>query len=150
MFFLLNHGIRNHSYQCLDFSDIECEVIDGIILDIAKLDETYPNSLFLVCGDMNGRMGNLADFVDYDTCAKLPLPDFHTEGSFVFTRGNEDTVVNAQGKRIIEFCKMTNLRIANGKLGVDKNIGKFTHIQWDKYHWLLPVFCSIVWSVLRI
>ena len=105
---------------------IECEVIDSIILDIAKLDETHPNSLFLVCGEMNGRTGNLADFVEYDTCAKLPLPDFYTEDSFVFTLDNEDKVVNAQGKRIIEFCKMTNLRIANGRLGVDKNIGKFT------------------------
>ena len=81
---------------------IECEVIDSITLDIAKLDETHPNSPFLLCNDMNGRTGN---FVEYDTCAKLPLPGFYTEESFVFTRGNEDKVVNAQVKRIIEFSK---------------------------------------------
>ena len=44
---------------------IECEVIDSIILDIAKLDETHPNYLFLVCGDMSGRTGTLADFVEF-------------------------------------------------------------------------------------
>ena len=37
-----------------------------------------------------------------------------------------DTVINSQGRRIIDFCKMCNLKILNGRLGADANIGKYT------------------------
>ena len=37
-----------------------------------------------------------------------------------------DTVINSQGRRIIDLCKMCNLKILNGRLGADANIGKYT------------------------
>ena len=41
-------------------------------------------------------------------------------------RVNMDAYVNNNGKRLIELCKMSDLKIANGRIGRDKILGNFT------------------------
>ena len=41
-------------------------------------------------------------------------------------RVNMDAYVNNNGKRLIELCKMSDLKIANGRIGRDKRLGNFT------------------------
>ena len=41
-------------------------------------------------------------------------------------RQNSDKVINNNGRKLIDMCKMCNLRIANGRLGHDAGVGNFT------------------------
>ena len=97
----------------------------NITLDIAEFQDKYPDSLFMVCGDTNGRAVTLNDYIEYDNCDYLPLPDFYTEDSNDGNRCNMDRVINSQDRRIIDLCQMCNLKILNGRVGADANIGKY-------------------------
>ena len=35
-------------------------------------------------------------------------------------------IVNINGKKLIELCKLSYLKIANGRIGADKSIGSYT------------------------
>ena len=41
-------------------------------------------------------------------------------------RINKDKIANNHGKKIIELCKLSDLKIANGRIGTDKSIGSYT------------------------
>ena len=41
-------------------------------------------------------------------------------------RSSEDKTINANGRKLLDFCRKNELRICNGRLGDDRNIGKFT------------------------
>ena len=41
-------------------------------------------------------------------------------------RMNSDRQLNNNGRRLLELCKATDLKIVNGRLGKDKNVGNFT------------------------
>ena len=41
-------------------------------------------------------------------------------------RVNMDAYVNNNGKRLIELCKMSDLKIANGRICRDKRLGNIT------------------------
>lgn len=83
---------------------------------------------FLVCGDFNARTGDLTDFVsDDDSRHKYPLPEDYTADEQL-PRKNTDTVVNSNGRLLLDFCKGTGLRIANGRVEKDANIGECTYV----------------------
>ena len=42
-------------------------------------------------------------------------------------RYNKDTSVNKYGTFLIDFCKVSNMKILNGRLGSDKGVGDFTY-----------------------
>ena len=96
------------------------DILDQIVLDIAKFECDYENPLYLVAGDFNSRVAALPDYVEHDDSRYLPLPDEYTvDDNIVSPRSTADATVNAQGKRLLELCKMCNLRIFNGRIGSD-------------------------------
>ena len=67
------------------------------------------------------------DYVTCDDSRYLPLSSEYVEDEVsVYTRTNMDSVVNAQGQRMIDICKMCNLRIMNGRFGANESISKYT------------------------
>ena len=139
---------ENSTAQC----NTDVDVIDRITLDIAEFQVEYLDSLFVVCGDTNGRTATLNDYLEYDNCDHLPLPDFYTEDSNVGNRCNMDRVINSQVRRIIDLCKMCNLKILNGRFGADANIGKYTcHVYNGSstvdYFMSSPAFFDIVYDL---
>ncbi len=86
-----------------------------------------------ICGDLNSRTSVESDcpetYAHNEMCdndepdivastyeADLTLPN----------RCSQDSIVNTQGKLLLDFCKSTGLRIVNGRLSDDKHLGKFT------------------------
>ena len=53
------------------------------------------------------------------------MPDDYVPDEFL-PRQSEDKIVNLNGKKLLDFCRQNELRICNGRLGHDKNNGKFT------------------------
>ena len=42
------------------------------------------------------------------------------------TRNSKDKTINLNGRKLLDFCRQNELRICNGRLGDDRNIGNFT------------------------
>ena len=73
----------------------------------------------------------------------LPLPDDYVEDiEPIDIRHNEDKIVNTQGKRVIEICKMCNLRILNGRMGADSYRGRITCVTYNGQSVVDYVMCS--------
>ena len=108
---------------------LERDMYDIIVEDKAIYEEKYECD-FIVCGDLNGRAGIEADYVTDDNYAYLPLPkDYVADIPYVINRNNEDRTVNMSGRRILDICKMSNLRIANGRIGKDASKGSVTCVK---------------------
>ena len=118
----------NSSYR----AKLEFDILDQIMLDVSKFNDEYPNPIFLISGDMNGRTHEEHDYVEHDSVDHLPLPDDYIEDlPLSYTRSNQDKVINAQGRSVLDLCKMCNVRIANGRMHSDRNVGKFTLYTWN-------------------
>lgn len=84
----------------------------------------------MILGDLNSRVGNLQDFVvddNYTLRNQNLLPEEYTTDMFL-PKKSEDSVVNTNGRLLIDFLTETGLRIANGRIGSDQNIGAFTFV----------------------
>ncbi|MCG8045176.1 MAG: reverse transcriptase family protein [Candidatus Thiodiazotropha taylori] len=108
---------------------IDIQVLDRLsdfILNIAN--ETDNGYNLIVCGDFNSRTGTGEDYVLFDNDRHMQvLPDGYISDTEMI-RSSEDKITNANGKKLLEFCIQNSLRICNGRLGMDKDIGKFTYI----------------------
>ena len=82
----------------------------------------------MLCGDWNARVGNGArpnyvvcdlyiDYIDDEDCLpNLPLQ-----------RQSMNNVCNSHGLKLLDLCKATSLRVANGRLGNDCIVGTYTY-----------------------
>ena len=108
---------------------IEIPVLDRIsdfILEIAN--ETNNNYNLMICGDFNSRTSTNLDFVLYDNDANIhALPSDYTIDENL-PRFSQDYITNQNGRNLLEFCILNNLRICNGRVGADKGIGKYTFV----------------------
>ena len=84
----------------------------------------------MVIGDMNGRTNEVEDYIVNDSIDPyLPTPDDYYPDNKLKRRQNMDkSTLKGHGRPIIEYCRSTGLRIGNGRIGEDENIGKFTCI----------------------
>ena len=48
-------------------------------------------------------------------------------------RTSQDKIVNDFGKKLVSFCRTTNIRIVNGRLGADKGKGEYTRIENEQH-----------------
>lgn len=85
-------------------------------------------SRILVMGDLNGRVACKPDY-DINDSDRIMLDE--PQCWIPPERSNRDTVVNARGQSILNFCKRTGLCIVNGRIGQDKGIGQFTCIKYN-------------------
>ena len=87
---------------------------------------TYNDDRVIILGDFNGYTSCENDFLDNN----LDRWDFFQEGCYVANlpkRCNKDVrEVNKQGRELLNFCINSSMCIANGRVGMDKNIGDFT------------------------
>jgi hypothetical protein len=91
--------------------------------------ETNNMCSFIILGDMNSRIGQLKDFVELDSVDPhvMILPDDYTSDNNI-PRVSQDYGTNEFGTLLLDFCKQTGLRILNGRLFNDADIGKYTYI----------------------
>ena len=43
-------------------------------------------------------------------------------------RWSQDKIINANGRKLLDFCKLNILCIANGRLSSDRGVGKYTYV----------------------
>ncbi len=79
-----------------------------------------------VAGDFNGRVGIKPDHVIYDS-NNIEMDDIDYTPDTPLARFSKDTACNAQGTKLLDLCKSTCMRIANGRLHNDHMIGNFSY-----------------------
>ena len=118
---------QGSSYQ----GELEYDTFDKIVNKILEHSIANDDDCdFLLAGDLNARVSNLPDYIVDDIIKYLPISDdvYLTDESSLPTRYNEDTAVNDHGRKILEICKMCNLRILNGRVGDPIKSGSKTFI----------------------
>ncbi len=96
--------------------------------------------IVLVQGDLNARVGNEPDFIEFNkyldtdmlTESSEPQVNEHTSdeiGNFP-PRNSEDKKTNPRGRDLLDICKVNDLLIANGRITGDV-FGKFTSHQYN-------------------
>ena len=82
-------------------------------------------------GDFNSRTCVLPDYIDIDE--DDIDPDLITNDVCILdnlniqrARKSCDTQINNFGYHLLNLCKHTNIFIANGRIGMDRNVGRFT------------------------
>ena len=97
--------------------------------DVAKY-ENLGSEIFIM-GDLNARIGEENDFIeDNDLNAQddyVPIPDHFEVNTNIRERKTLDNIeVSGHHKQLLNFCKVTGLKILNGRVGIDREIGNFT------------------------
>ncbi len=77
----------------------------------------------MLAGDFNARTAFKSDALLSDAYIYDIDPDFYLADS-TLPRFSMDKGSNSQGNSLLDLCKATTLRIANGRLGSDFSIGK--------------------------
>ena len=78
----------------------------------------------MLCGDFNGRVATLNDFVLHDSY-DISLVDNEYISDICRCRSSQDKVVTSRGRQLLDFCVNSRLRILNGRTLGDLE-GKFT------------------------
>lgn len=104
---------------------INFDIFDEIQTHIAEF-ESEATNWYVITGDFNARTASNPDFVEHDNdFVHMPLPENYSVDG-VWPRKSEDKTVNEYGRRLLELCISTGLRIVNGRVGQDQGHGKFT------------------------
>ena len=107
----------------------EVSVLDRISDFIVKIaHDTHNCYNILICADFNSRTGTENDFVVFDNNANMGvLLDDYLIDEFL-TRFSQDHVINSNGRKLLDFCRLNGLRICNGRIGSDSGVGKYTYV----------------------
>ena len=113
-------------YMWSDNSPI-ANLFDADLFTILEEDINHFQSLVIVmiAGDFNARTACKSDGIICD----LYIPDIDSEDYIIDTplqRYSMDSGNNSYGNKLLDMCKGTGLRIANGRLGSDFGVGKYT------------------------
>ena len=95
------------------------EIIENLVLEYKQ------KGSFLVCGDLNSRIGVTNDILPNDNLDRYVDSVEHVENPMVPNRHSRDRTINSFGRKLIQLCQNTGLTTANGWLGNDTE-GKFT------------------------
>ncbi|MEW8542097.1 MAG: reverse transcriptase family protein, partial [Candidatus Thiodiazotropha sp.] len=108
---------------------IDINGYDVLLDNLVYFQNNYDNKCnFMIVGDLNSRIGNQCDFVtnDLDTHMNL-LPDDYVQDQSI-PRKSQDSITNSNGYMLLDFLKQSGLRVANGRVCEDKNIGAMTFV----------------------
>ena len=131
-------GFENDIYLCLCYIPpsnssrqgiIESNIFDDILENSMHIKHITNDSCNIVLlGDLNSRIGQHCDYVADDSATHIDaLPDDYTPDQNL-PRKTQDQVTNQNGQLLLDFLKQTGLRVANGRVCEDKNIGSFTFV----------------------
>lgn len=104
-------------------------IFDHLEDDLINMKVKYSLPIVLI-GDFNSRTGSITDFEDvYFMDCEIIEPDPYTpyfDNHDIKHRKNMDTKVNNNGRKLLQLCKMSDIKIVNGRMGRDKHIGQYT------------------------
>ena len=105
------------------------DIYDQLADDIITIKAQY-NVPIILLGDFNSRVGTVSDFeqeFEHDgSNLEMNSHKVYFEENDLIKRANRDMLINNNGKKLIELCKMSDLKLTNGRIGTDKALGHYT------------------------
>ena len=112
--------VRDKNSKVLQQDEIDYfEILQSDISKYSTFGDVY------VAGDVNGRTSEEPDFLLQDYYLNVGMNE-NLRDNEIPLRKSRDLVLDNYGRRLLDLCKATDLLIANGRLGDDKDIGEFT------------------------
>ena len=135
--YICNLYIPPHGSKVLNTQEIDIyEVLEQDVLRFKNRGKLF------ITGDFNGRIASETDVLDFDRYLDdETLYDF-IDKTLLTTRVNKDNVVDSYGRRLLSFCKITDLIIANGRLGEDSGLGQYTFVSHNGLSVVDYLLCS--------
>ena len=141
-------GLKDDLFLCLCYNipagSSREAFLENNIFDILADDITYFESKqtcnCLIVGDLNARVGSCPDFVKNEYLFNLDMMPDDYEEDIVLRRVSQDKILNENDTYLLDFCKLTGMRIMNGRVGEDAVVGKYTCVKENG--------CSVVDYVL--
>ena len=132
-------GLQNDLFLCLCYvipenssrqAMLNSHTFERLLDFIVSLDSRYENGLnFILCGDLNSHTSNSPDFVSDDNLSNIDILPEDYSADISLTRYSQDSGrLNNNGRMLLDLCKQTGLRIMNGRVGNDKNLGRYTYV----------------------
>ena len=81
----------------------------------------------MIPSSVNSRTSNEPEFLLRDYYLNVGMNETLRDNEIPL-RKSRDLVIDRYGRRLLDLCKSTDLLIANGRLGDDKDTGKFTYV----------------------
>ena len=104
-------------------------VFEYLTNDIITIKSSYDVPIILL-GDFNSRTNITTDCEDiFEHEGSILEENPHQlffEKHGIINRGNEDTHLNNKGRKLIELCKMSDLKIVNSRVCRHKHLGNYT------------------------
>lgn len=103
-------------------------VLDVDFFDILEQDINIYSELgsVYIAGDFNSRIGRKSDFIIHDYISAFDDENYIPDK--FLRRASLGNKCNNFGSRLIELCKSLYLRVVNGRLYHDFNVGAFTFV----------------------
>ena len=121
--YICNLYIPPHGSNVLNTQEIDIyELLEQDVLRFKDRGKLY------ITGDFNGRTASETDVLNFDRYLDDETLFGFIDKTLLYntTRVNKDNVIDSYGRRLLSFCKITDLIIANGRLGEDTNLGQYT------------------------
>jgi len=103
-------------------------LVNADLFDLLESDIHHFQALgkVVLCGDWNARVGSRPDYIVCDRNIDcLNAPDYIADEPCA--RKTLDKGSNGHGLKMLDLCKSTSVRIANGRIGSDHSTGTFTY-----------------------
>ncbi|XP_053405174.1 uncharacterized protein LOC128558910 [Mercenaria mercenaria] len=127
MFYKTYHHLVAFSLpECLEAQIMLTRHICMPLFVVQSMSVQVISGTVLVAGDWNARVGTRSDFVACDRqISDLDSVDYLPDVPLL--RASYDKVCNGRGVKLLDLCKTTSMRLANGRLHNDYNNGFFTY-----------------------
>ena len=135
--YVCNLYIPPHGSKVINTQDID--IYELLEQDVLRFKDR--GKLFIT-GDYNGRTASETDVLDFDRYLDDETLYEFIDKTFLTTRVNQDDVIDSYGRRLLSFCKITDLIIANGRLGEDSNLGQYTFVSHNGCSVVDYLLCS--------
>ena len=108
-----------------DYSDLS--LFDDLEEEIIMLNSDN-NKFICICGDLNAHFGILSDRLEFDPVVSgdMNVTECLEEIELPERSSEESVGINTYGRRFIDLCISCGLKVANGRCGEDKGVGKTT------------------------
>ena len=125
-------------YICCVYYPLSCsantqspkhDIHDYIEKDIIKYQKL---GKILLCGDFNARISNTPDYIVDDSNQYIPIHSDYVIDKALLQRKNQDHILDARGKDLLDLCISNQLRVLNGRV-VGDMFGSYTHTKWIQY-----------------
>jgi hypothetical protein len=109
-------------YICCVYYPLSCsantqspkhDIHDYIEKDIIKYQKL---GKILLCGDFNARISNTPDYIVDDSNQYIPIHSDYLIDKALLQRKNQDKILDARGKDLLDLCISNQLRVLNGRV----------------------------------